>query len=171
MVKNLPPPNTRSSKMRNLTFRSNLGTISYNFTSSKKLEAVTNLRALRFDPDDPFLNGIIRLVWYFNVLNINDIKFVTIKWKPVTQSYPVSFKSNNLFVIENNIMSYDINVSVFKDDNGNNSFGTGLGYKWEIQVTYTMNNGEESEMASIVSDFGERQEDGLLAFASLRTGR
>jgi hypothetical protein len=144
--------------MRNLTFTSNLGIISYNFTSSKKLEAVTNLTASRFDPEDPLRNGIIKLAWYFNVLNINDIKFVTIKWKPVTQSYPVSFKSN---VIEDNIMSYNINISVFKDDNGNNSFGTGLEYKWEFQVTYTMNNGEESEMASIVSDFGERQDSEL----------
>jgi hypothetical protein len=50
-------------------------------------------------------------------------------------------------------MRYEINTSNFKDDNGNdNLFGNGYGYQWVIQVTYTMNNGEESETATIISE-------------------
>jgi hypothetical protein len=88
---------------------------------------------------------------YFNVPNRNDIKFVTIKWIPVTNYYPVSFSSIKLYFINNN-MSYMINTSIFRDDNDNQSFGTGYGHQWDIQVTYTINTGEESEMARIVSD-------------------
>ncbi len=142
-------PNTRSSKMRNLTrnltFTSNLGTIS----SSQKLEAVTNLTATRRGPSGILAQEIIYV--YFNVPNINDIKFVTIKWKPVTDYYPVSFSSNKLLVIKNN-MDYSINTSVFEDDNNKRSFGNGYGYQWDIRVTYTINTGEESEMASRVSE-------------------
>lgn len=50
-------------------------------------------------------------------------------------------------------MRYEIDTSIFKDDNGNdNLFGSGYGHQWVIQVTYTMNNGEESETATIISE-------------------
>lgn len=152
MVKNLPPQyNTRSSKMRNLLVGEvdHLATTVYIMTSSKKLEAVTNLKATRDDVGETSIS----VYFNFNVpnININDIMSVRIKWKVVTKYYPVSFSSDTIFIIKNN-MSYVIDTSIFKDDDGKLSFGSGYGHQWEIQVTYKMNNGEESETATIISD-------------------
>lgn len=95
MVKNLPPPNTRSSKMRNLSVDAtdSLGSTVYNMTSSKKLEAVTNLTATRREPTGDLNTNMIYV--YFNIpnININEINSVTIRHKPYTQYYTVSFIS------------------------------------------------------------------------------
>jgi hypothetical protein len=126
-------------------------------TSSKKLEAVTNLRAIRTDLTTGSLKTNMIYV-YFNIpnININEINSFTIRHKPYTQYYTVSFISKRIDRYDSSYFSnmrYEINTSNFKDDNGNdNLFGNGYGYQWVIQVTYTMNNGEESETATIISE-------------------